>query len=114
MMNPVDHSSAPPGVLVGREIDSSPPRYYVLVQGESCANIAGRTVRQLLEGRADELELQLQSLRLVLASEDPEQAERYLFDGVDLAISQVVLRPRAERATIVSLTRRRLPRSKLE
>jgi len=110
-MSANDGSHALPGVLVGREIDAWPPRYYVAVQSEP-SDKSGRTVRELLEAHADDLELQLRSLRLVLASEDPEQADRYLLDGIDVAVAQVVLRPRPERATVVTLTQGRLPRIK--
>jgi hypothetical protein len=54
----------------------------------------------------EELDVQRAAIRAVLATADPETAERYLQDGVRMQISEVVLRPQPSLEDVMPLLSR--------
>jgi hypothetical protein len=101
--------SNPSGIIVGREVNTVPLRFYVVLPSEP-DNARPDSVRSLLESRLSELETHAEMVRDVLATQDPERAEHFLFDGVDVAVSQVVLRPRVEQEAVRKFTLSRFSR----
>jgi hypothetical protein len=56
--------------------------------------IAG--VRDCLREHLAALRKRVDALQAILATQDPENAERLLFDQAEVAVTEVVLRPRSE------------------
>jgi len=83
-------------VIVGLRLDRA--EYYLGFDATGPGNADYRTVRGMLSDHLAELESQAKALRSVLATADPEAAERLLQDGVHVQVSEVVLRPRVSSA----------------
>lgn len=66
-------------------------------------------MRETLALRLKRLEEQVQALRDVLASDDPEYAEGLLCDGNRLSVTQVVLQPRTGAAEIQAFVEQTFP-----
>jgi hypothetical protein len=79
-------------IVVGLRLDR--PEYYLGFEPVSVAGADYSTVRSMLTDHLDELESQVRALRSVLATNDPEVAERLLQDGVRVQVLEVILRPR--------------------
>lgn len=79
-------------LIVGLRLDKS--EYYLGFDHVSVDNSNCRRVRSMLQDHLKELEGQVTALRAVLATQDPEEAERLLQDGVRMQVSEVILRPR--------------------
>ncbi|HTV74913.1 MAG TPA: hypothetical protein VME66_14540 [Candidatus Acidoferrales bacterium] len=79
-------------LVVGLRLDK--PEYYLGFHPVRVDNSDYRSVRSMLRDHLDELEGQASALRAVLATQDPEEAERLLQDSVRMQCSEVILRPR--------------------
>jgi len=83
-------------LVIGLRLDR--PEYYLGFNLVSVDNSDYRTVRSMLQDHLDELEGQASALRSVLATPDPEEAERLLQDGLRVQVSEVIVRPRVSAA----------------
>lgn len=81
-------------VIVGVRLDREPMEYYLGYESPSARRADYTGVRKMLTGHLEELRLQTAALSAILASDDPEIAERYLQDGVQIQVSEVILRPK--------------------
>jgi hypothetical protein len=72
---------------------------------EQCSFDYGRidSVRGCLEEHLKALRERVEALVSVLATNDPEKAERLLFDQVHVIVKQVTLHPRTERIAFEAL-----------
>lgn len=60
-------------------------------------------VRACLQEHLTGLRQRIEALQAILATDDPEHAERLLFDHVNVSVTEVTLRPRNERAAFDAL-----------
>jgi hypothetical protein len=95
-----------PFVLVGVLADHYPPKYYLGFQPVP-TDREHLHVRQLLEARLGELAGQVDALREILATDDPEHAEHALCDPSRIQVSEVILRPALGRAAIAAFVEQR-------
>jgi hypothetical protein len=75
---------------------------------ERCCFEYGRIdgVRTCLRKHLEALRRRVDALVSVLATDDPEKAERFLLDGVNVSVTEVVLRPRSDRTAFDALMTR--------
>ena len=87
---------------VSRSSDDPAPEF---VLHEQCCFNYGRidSVRGCLEEHLKALRQRTDALASVLATDDPEKAERLLFDQTHVIIKEVTLQPRSEFAVFESL-----------
>ncbi len=80
---------------ISRSGDDAVPEFSL---HEQCWFDYGRItgVRACLEEHLNALQKRANALQSVLATDDPEKAERLLFDQVDVVAKEVTLRPRCE------------------
>jgi hypothetical protein len=90
-----------PQILVGMRVGQYPPTYYLGFPGTSLAG-EYRSVRALSCARLEQLESRAAALRDILATEDPELAQRSLCDGPRLEVTEVILRPETGRDAIAA------------
>jgi hypothetical protein len=88
-------------VIVGLRLDRPRTEYYVsfFPRGEDGKKFD--SVRSMLTEHLDELNRQTTALHAILATTDPEEAERFLQDGVRLQVSELLLRPKLEKETLL-------------
>lgn len=102
--------SARPTVVVGVQLDDAHPRLYLTVHaGSHDGAVSG--VRRLLEARLAELEAGAAAVRDVLATDQPERAERLLFDDGSVRVSEVAMRPVDGRAAVTAFVERSFKRT---
>ncbi len=80
-------------VLVGVQTEKAIPTYYMGIRDDRPASAPATSIRALLTEQRDALRAQVEALTAILATGDPERAERYLEDGVHFRIAEIVLRP---------------------
>jgi hypothetical protein len=75
---------------------------------ERCSFEYGRidSVRTCLQKHLEALRQRVDALVDVLATDDPEKAERFLLDGVSVSVTEVVLRPRSDRVAFDAVMKR--------
>jgi hypothetical protein len=80
---------------ISRSGDDAVPEFSL---HEQCWSDYGRiaSVRACLEEHLNALRQRADALQSVLATDDPENAERLLFDQVDVVAKEVTLRPRCD------------------
>jgi hypothetical protein len=67
------------------------------------------SVRACLNEHLKALELRMEALTAILATDDPERAEQLLLDPLSVAATEVTLRPRPETAAIEALIKHMFP-----
>ena len=87
---------------VSRSSDEPAPDF---VLHEQCSFEYGRidSVRGCLEEHLKALRKRVEALLSILATDDPEKAERLLFDQVHVVAKQVTLQPRSESVAFEAL-----------
>ena len=80
-------------VLVGVQTDKPAPSYYIGIRDDRPAAAPATSIRGQLTEQRDALQAQVEALTAILATDDPERAERYLEDGVHFRIAEIILRP---------------------
>ncbi|MGB8150286.1 MAG: hypothetical protein WCE97_03720 [Candidatus Cybelea sp.] len=80
---------------ISRSGDGAVPEFSL---HEQCWFDYGRiaSVRACLEEHLKALRIRTDALQSILATDDPEKAERLLFDHVDVVAKEVTLRPRRD------------------
>jgi hypothetical protein len=87
---------------VGRSSDEPAPEF---ILHEQCSFNYGRidSVRGCLEEHLKALRQRIDALASVLATDDPEKAERLLFDQTHVIAREVILQPRSESVAFEAL-----------
>lgn len=88
-MPPREHSVE---VLVGVQTEKPMPTYYMGIRDDRPAPSPATSIRALLTEQRDALRAHVDALTAILATGDPERAERYLEDGVHFRVVEIVLR----------------------
>lgn len=75
---------------------------------ERCCHDYGRvtSVRSCLQEHLAALRQRADALQAILATEDPERAERLLLDPLSVLVTEVVLKPQSERVSFDALMTR--------
>jgi hypothetical protein len=80
-------------VIVGLRLDRPRTEYYLGFDSRTAGQGKFDSVRAMLADHLDELQRQSSAIRMILSTNDPEEAEGFLQDGVRLQVSEVILRP---------------------